>query len=154
VHIIIVPIVCRVVHDVLFFFRTQTSDTQSLSFKCDAQCAAAFVDSYSSCERKKLQVQNSVGFAGQDGPMFRHQTPVWTVQVRALGGIIVLCSWQDTYSASRHPETNGTCELLGQPVLGNNQRWTRNIQREWQCSKPLRSTATRVKALLVHSLST
>ena len=59
------------------FSRSQTSDTQSFSPKCDAQCTIAFVDSYSSCERKKLQVQNS---------------PVWTVQGRVLGGIIVFCS--------------------------------------------------------------
>ena len=48
-----------------FFFRSQTSDTQSLSFKCDAQCATASVDSHSSCERKKLQVQYSVGLGAR-----------------------------------------------------------------------------------------
>ena len=44
------------------------------------------------------------GGVGQDGLMFRDQTLVWTVQVRALRGLFVLWSWaRHSHSASGHP---------------------------------------------------
>ena len=41
------------------FLRDQTSDTKSLPFECDAYCSPPIMDTYSSCQRKKLQVQFS-----------------------------------------------------------------------------------------------
>ena len=77
------------------FFRTQTSDTQSLSFKCDAQCTTAFVDSYSSCERKKLQVQNSIG---TEFHCFRRQDvrPLVQDRLEPWEGLLCCVHGQDT----------------------------------------------------------
>ena len=106
-----------------FFFRTQTSDTQSLSFKCDAQCTTAFVDSYSSCERKKLQVQNSIVLGGK---MFG----LWYRTGSSHGRdccVVFMDKTLYSHSASCKPGVRvGTSELFGSPdrVLSVNLRWT------------------------------
>ena len=106
-----------------FFFRTQTSDTQSLSSKCDAQCTTAFVDSYSSCERKKLQVQNSIVLGDKMfGLLYR------TGSSHGRGYCVVFMGKTlYSHSASCQPGVGmGTSELFGSPdrVLSVNFRWT------------------------------